>query len=119
MSDLHPAIILDGSRNKGHKSSGSSGSFLDFETLPISSAFSFFNKAHNLVNLAPANGFVPMYSFCFKINGIKLVPCPCQASNKVVWTPHQILSTCTEQVAGSDWRKGSFTAYPLIGPTRV
>jgi hypothetical protein len=74
MSGLHPAIILDGSRNKGHKGSGSSGSFLDFETSLISSAFSFLNKAHNLVNLAPANGFVPMYSFCLKINGIKLVP---------------------------------------------
>jgi hypothetical protein len=24
-----------------------------------------------------------------------------------------------ERVAGSDWRKGSFTADPLIGPTKV
>jgi hypothetical protein len=43
--DIHPAIILkDGIRNEGHKGSGCSGSFLGFETLPISSAFSFFNN---------------------------------------------------------------------------
>jgi hypothetical protein len=41
--DFHPAIILNGGiRNEGYKGSSCSGSFLGFETLPISSAFSVF-----------------------------------------------------------------------------